>query len=276
MKTIVTLTGPSCAGKSTLEKALKLRGFGSIRSATTRPQRSNEQDGIDYDFMTVAAFEKLGKDGGLVESTQFNGNRYGAPTARFEELFAQNVPIVIVVEPHGRKQIEAYGVKMGWRVIRVFVDGNYNVIARRFLTRMRMEMSESGTGPLAVIETYAKRLVMMQTTEAAWRAEAYMTLDHSAYDFTVVDYNEQNADECPNMIVGMVYQSPALQSERSVFTSRPDPFFQTIGPGLVNRVSDVRFTGTALGPDWSKFGDGVSVANANTIGGDTSPKCKAA
>ena len=54
MKNIVAIVGPSAAGKDTVLKVLEktLLDYNFVIHATTRPQRSNETNGIEYNFLT--------------------------------------------------------------------------------------------------------------------------------------------------------------------------------------------------------------------------------
>lgn len=54
MKNIIAIVGPSAAGKDTILKVLEktLLDYNFIIHATTRPQRSNEINGVEYNFFT--------------------------------------------------------------------------------------------------------------------------------------------------------------------------------------------------------------------------------
>ena len=58
---MVILSSPSGAGKTTISKKIlqKYKSFKLSVSLTTRPPRSNEVDGIDYNFTTKEKFEQL-------------------------------------------------------------------------------------------------------------------------------------------------------------------------------------------------------------------------
>ena len=60
-KKVIILTAPSGAGKSTITKYL-LANYPNLAfsiSATTRKPRGNEKDGIEYHFISAAAFETI-------------------------------------------------------------------------------------------------------------------------------------------------------------------------------------------------------------------------
>lgn len=76
---LVVMSGPSGVGKDTLKQELKRR-LPELRiavSATTRPPRPYERDGVDYHFMSVDRFQQLIAAGAFVESASYAGELYG-------------------------------------------------------------------------------------------------------------------------------------------------------------------------------------------------------
>jgi guanylate kinase len=99
---VLVVTGPSGVGKGTLIRAL-CREFPDLRlsvSATTRPPRSGEQDGLDYHFLGAEEFEKRVQDGDFLEHATYAGNRYG--TLREE---VEKGPVVLEIEVQGARQV---------------------------------------------------------------------------------------------------------------------------------------------------------------------------
>lgn len=82
------LIGPSGTGKTTLAKDLPRLRAGVIRTitCTTRSPRPNEQEGVDYRFVSEAQFDELLASEGLIEWTAYGGNRYGLPADQFQAL----------------------------------------------------------------------------------------------------------------------------------------------------------------------------------------------
>ena len=76
--TIIILSSPSGAGKTTLVKLLsKKKNFFTSISHTTRTPRSNEVDGIDYFFVNKEKFQCLIDEDQFLEFAKVFDNYYG-------------------------------------------------------------------------------------------------------------------------------------------------------------------------------------------------------
>lgn len=191
---IVTITGPSCAGKTTLESRLRMVGFAAVVSTTTRTQRFGEKDGETYYFVNRTRFNAMQEAGEFVESIEFGGNLYGVTAAEVQRIAAMNRPIVVVVEPNGRDQVIAYCEKRGWASYSVFICNPDEVIAKRFLMRLRNEI-EGVKNQIGIIGRYAERMAQMMTTERAWIAEAFLqdrNYQDYPYDAIYPHFDEDN------------------------------------------------------------------------------------
>lgn len=75
---ILALFGKSGAGKDTIQKWLvRTQDMHGIIPCTTRPQRENEEDKIDYYFMSPEGFSIEYALGHFLEATEFNNWKYG-------------------------------------------------------------------------------------------------------------------------------------------------------------------------------------------------------
>jgi guanylate kinase len=78
---LLVLAGTSGAGKGTIGARLRASDpelHWSV-SWTTRPRRANEQEGVDYHFVTRAEFERLRDAGGFLEWFEVYGDLKGTP-----------------------------------------------------------------------------------------------------------------------------------------------------------------------------------------------------
>ena len=104
---IIILSGPSGVGKGTVLKEV-MRGDPSLRfsvSATTRPIRPGEADGVHYFFMDKPHFEKMIADGELLEYASYAGNYYGTPEKAVDDALAQGINVVLEIEVQGALQV---------------------------------------------------------------------------------------------------------------------------------------------------------------------------
>ena len=105
--TVIVVSAPSGAGKTTV-LARVLRDLGGIRfsvSHTTRAPRAAERDGVEYHFVSRAAFERLRDEGGLLEWAEVHGNLYGTGVAEIERASAAGVDILLDLDVQGAAQV---------------------------------------------------------------------------------------------------------------------------------------------------------------------------
>ena len=109
---IIVLTAPSGAGKTSIAKALlkRIDGLRFSVSATTRAARGNEQDGIDYHFLTREAFEDAVAQEAFAEYEEvYPGKWYGTPYAEIDRATPEE-PILLDIDVHGALRVkEKYG-----------------------------------------------------------------------------------------------------------------------------------------------------------------------
>ncbi len=100
---VFVVSAPSGAGKSTVLGRV-LREVGQIRfsvSHTTRTQRGDERDGVDYYFVERAAFEALRDQGKLLEWAQVHGQLYGTGLAELERAGREGVDLLLDIDVQG-------------------------------------------------------------------------------------------------------------------------------------------------------------------------------
>jgi len=104
---LLVLSSPSGGGKTSIAKNL-LQGrddLGYSVSATTRPMREGEREGVDYHFVSHAEFERRRGAGEFLESAEYGGNLYGTLRSEIERIFAKGRHAVLDIEIDGARQI---------------------------------------------------------------------------------------------------------------------------------------------------------------------------
>jgi guanylate kinase len=104
---LFVITGPSGVGKGTLIRGLleRIPEMELSVSATTRPPRPGEQDGVDYHFLSSEQFDRALANGEFVEHATYSGNRYGTLRAELERRLGAGVPVVLEIEVQGARQV---------------------------------------------------------------------------------------------------------------------------------------------------------------------------
>ena len=167
---LLVISGPSGAGKSTLaERLLRDARFGRALTATTRPPRAGEQDGVHYRFLTDADFRAGLAHGDFLEHAEVYGRLYGTPRETPEAVLASGRHCVLVVDVQGAASVR----RLVPEAVLVFVDApSVDELRRRLATR--------GLDGSAAID---RRLAVVD----AERARA------PAFDFTVVNHDLEHA-----------------------------------------------------------------------------------
>jgi guanylate kinase len=106
---VFVITGPSGVGKGTLIRGLleRVPGLELSVSATTRPPRPGERDGVDYHFLSEEEFDRRVAAGEFVEHARYSGHQYGTLRSELERRMAEAAGVVLEIEVQGARQIRA-------------------------------------------------------------------------------------------------------------------------------------------------------------------------
>ncbi len=174
------VSGPSGAGKGTVLKSFLPKHpdmFYSI-SATTRPPRPGEEDGVHYFFMTQEEFAALREEGGFLENATFCGNSYGTPRAAVMEKLEKGIDVLLEIEVQGAMQ-----------VMENYPEGIFIFIAPPSMEELRARLIGRQTEEASVIET---RLA---------RAEEEMELSKKYTYIVINDIAERAAEDLEAILV---------------------------------------------------------------------------
>ena len=107
---LVVLTGPSGAGKdSVLDELKELPGrpYAFAVTATTRPPRPAERDGVDYHFVSREQFQRMVDNGDLLEHAIVYGQEKGLPKAQVRELLESGHDVLLRTDVQGARYIKS-------------------------------------------------------------------------------------------------------------------------------------------------------------------------
>ena len=117
---LIVLSSPSGAGKSTLSRML-MDADPEITmsvSATTRPKRPGEEEGVHYHFVDDSKFDRMIDAGEFVEWAPVFGYRYGTPKAPVKDALRDGRDILFDIDWQGTQQLHA---AMGEDLVRIFL-----------------------------------------------------------------------------------------------------------------------------------------------------------
>ena len=132
---LIVLSSPSGAGKTTISRML-LDADPEITmsvSATTRPKRNGETEGVDYYFVDEAEFDRMIEAGEFVEWASVFGYRYGTPKAPVKAALKDGRDILFDIDWQGARQLEP---DFGEHLITIFLlPPSMNELERRLRAR---------------------------------------------------------------------------------------------------------------------------------------------
>ena len=169
---LVVLAGPTAVGKGTVAACIREEhpDIWISVSATTRPPRPGEVDGVHYHFVSEARFDELVATDGLLEWAVVHGRyRYGTPRAAVEERLERGEQALLEIDLQGARQVRE---RMPDALMCFLAPPSFAELERRLVGR--------GTeGP----QERARRL---QTAEAELAAEG-------EFDVTIVNTDVRTA-----------------------------------------------------------------------------------
>ena len=104
----IVISGFSGVGKDATLDKMKKAGFPFhyVVTATTRPKRPEEKDGVDYHFLSEGKFRQMIKTNQFLEWAKVYGNYYGVPKREIEEALRQGQDTIVKVDVQGAATIK--------------------------------------------------------------------------------------------------------------------------------------------------------------------------
>lgn len=175
---LIVISGASGVGKGTVLGIMmeKRKDLSFSVSATTRPPRPGEIDGVHYYFISREKFEAMIAAGEFLEYDAHAANYYGTPRAQAEEKQSHG-PVLLDIEPKGAKQVKE---KAPDAVLIFIMPPSVQELERRL--RGRGDTSEEQ--------------IQMRMERATWEMEQRVWYDH----VVVNDDPERCAEEILKII----------------------------------------------------------------------------
>lgn len=194
---LIVLSGPSGVGKGTVRQAVfndaACQYVYSV-SATTRPSRPGEEEGVDYYFVDKAHFEQMITQDALLEYAEYVGNYYGTPLDKIEENLSRGRDVFLEIEVQGARKVRE---KMP--------EAIFIFLAPPSLNELETRLTERGTD--------SHEVILRRMTKAIEEIEL---MRH--YDYVVVNDHVDLAVAKINAII----QSEHLKVDRLVESIQAD------------------------------------------------------
>ena len=132
---LVVLSGPSGVGKDAALAELKKldRPWSFAVTATTRPPRPGERDGVDYVFLDTGAFLKMKERDEFLEYAQVYGRWYGVPRNQVHQGLQEGRDVILKIDVQGAAAIRQLAPE---GVFIFMVPGSFDELQGRLAQRM--------------------------------------------------------------------------------------------------------------------------------------------
>ena len=167
--TLYIVSAPSGAGKTSLVKALTDADSNVLVSVshTTRDMRPGEEDGVNYNFVSVDDFKALIAQDAFLEHAEVFGNFYGTSRLWLEEQLSQGIDIILEIDWQGARQVR----DLMPEAVGIFILPPSRAALQQRLDNRGQDSAEIIAGRMA---------------------EAVSEMSHfDEYDYVIVDYKEK-------------------------------------------------------------------------------------
>jgi guanylate kinase len=184
---LIVLSGPSGVGKGTVCAALRQQAGELVYSvsATTRPPRQGEQDGVNYFFKTKEQFLTMIEREELLEWAEYVGNYYGTPSEFVRRTIDSGRDIILEIEVQGALKVKQ---KFPEGVFIFLLPPSLNELQNRIVTRgtdsaeaisnrMSVALEE-----IALMKNYDYAIVNDKVESACQRIQSILTAEHCKRD----------------------------------------------------------------------------------------------
>jgi guanylate kinase len=188
---LFVLSSPSGAGKSTIARMILESddGIAMSVSATTRPKRPGETEGLDYHFVTDEEFDRMRESGAFLEWAHVFGYRYGTLKNEVIKAIENGRDVLLDIDWQGTQQLK----QVDPDIVRVFIlPPSMQELERRLRTR--------GTDSEEVIQS---RMARANAEISHW----------AEYDYVLIN---NDAEKCRELVHNIL-KAERLKATRRVF-----------------------------------------------------------
>ncbi len=163
---LIVLSGPSGVGKDSVRKRMEEVEcpVHFLVTATDRPRREEEIDGVDYHFLSTAEFERMMEEGEFLEHAIVYGQYKGIPKESVRQALARGEDVLLRIDVQGARTIR----EIAPEALLIFLSASS---MRELIKRLRERKTES-------VEEMMERVATVQ------REMRYL----SEFDYVVINH----------------------------------------------------------------------------------------
>jgi guanylate kinase len=154
---MVVIAGPSGVGKDSVVRAILQEGgenFHFVVTATSRPPRPSEVDGVDYIFVSELEFIQMIEDEDLLEYAIVHDNYKGVPKQQIRRALNSGKDVLMRVDPQGAATLR----RLVPNAVFIFLMAESEAAMSRWLWSRNTETAESVQLRLAIARQELKRI----------------------------------------------------------------------------------------------------------------------